>query len=130
MDKVFQRAFLVLLVCLLSGGHWAVLQGIAWTGMIVDYSREATLWDGVRKTFDGQNPCNMCMAINRGMQEEAARNSEAPAPRVDDVRLFGLQPTSTRVLRPAPRALDYEVVGHPPLEAPGGKPPVPPPRFV
>jgi hypothetical protein len=52
------------------GLHWAFLQAVAWTGMIVSYSQEAPLRDAVEKTFDGQHPCSLCKQIAEGRQSE------------------------------------------------------------
>ena len=59
-----------LLLVLTLGLHWTLLQTIAWTGMIVSYSRNASLTEAVSKTFDGQHPCCMCKAIKQGRAEE------------------------------------------------------------
>jgi len=59
------------MVLVLSLGlHWAVLQTVAWTGMIVSYSRGASLREAVSKTFDGQHPCCLCKAIQKGRADE------------------------------------------------------------
>jgi len=56
-----------LLMCLamfsIAGGHWAVLQSVAWAGMLRDYSRAAGLGAAVEKTFSGEFPCPMCRKI-------------------------------------------------------------------
>jgi len=67
--RVF-RAITVLLLVLTLGLHWAVLQTVAWTGMLVAYSAEAGLREGVSRTFDGQHPCPLCKAIQKGRAEE------------------------------------------------------------
>jgi hypothetical protein len=64
------RCITVLLLVLSLGLHWAVLQTIAWTGMIVSYSRNASLTEAVSKTFDGEHPCPMCKVIKKGLAEE------------------------------------------------------------
>jgi hypothetical protein len=51
---------IVLLVCLSLGLHWAVIQGIAWTGMLVSFAKEGTMIEAVQKTFDGQHGCALC----------------------------------------------------------------------
>jgi hypothetical protein len=63
--------FTTVLVLVLSLGlHWAVLQTIAWTGMIVSYSRDASFSEAVSKTFDGEHPCPMCKVIKQARAEE------------------------------------------------------------
>lgn len=66
----------VLLLVLSLGLHWAVLQTVAWTGMIVSYSRDASFTEAVTKTFDGEHPCTMCKVIKRGRAEEKQRETK------------------------------------------------------
>jgi hypothetical protein len=54
----------------LGGGHWAALQSVAWTRMIVDYSKGRAVSEAVAMTFSGQNPCEMCKGISKGKSEE------------------------------------------------------------
>lgn len=59
-----------LLLVLVLGLHWALLQTVAWTGMIISYSRDASLSEAVSKTFDGEHPCAMCKMIKKGRADE------------------------------------------------------------
>ena len=54
----------------IAGGHWAVLQSVAWAGMIVEYSKDSSLGAALTKTFGGKAPCKMCRAIEAGTQKE------------------------------------------------------------
>lgn len=54
----------------IAGGHWAVLQSVAWTGMIIEYSRNASLGTALSQTFSGKAPCRMCRTIEEGRQKE------------------------------------------------------------
>ena len=62
----------LMLVALLQicGGHWLALQSLAWTEMLVAYSRDAQLTEAVAKTFDGQHPCGLCVRIEQGKKSE------------------------------------------------------------
>jgi hypothetical protein len=55
------------------GGHWAVLQSVAWVGMAVNYSQDASLAVALKKTFDGEHPCRLCVAVKEGKQQEKKR---------------------------------------------------------
>ena len=55
----------------IAGGHWAVLQSVAWTGMILEYSKNSTLGAAITKTFGGEAPCKMCKAIESGKEKES-----------------------------------------------------------
>ena len=64
-------------ICFVIGGHWAVLQGIAWSRMVVDYTTHAhSLVTGVERTFSGNHPCPMCCKIadERQKQERSPQN--------------------------------------------------------
>lgn len=68
----------VLVLVLTLGLHWALLQTVAWTGMLVSYSRDGSFTEAVSKTFDGQHPCCMCKAIKQGRTEEKQQEKIAP----------------------------------------------------
>jgi hypothetical protein len=59
----------------LTGGHWVVLQTVAWAQMLRDYSRSATIAEAIERTFSGGYPCTMCIKISEGQQKE----EKAPA---------------------------------------------------
>jgi len=54
----------------IAGGHWAVLQSVAWAGMVVEYSKASTVGAALVKTFSGEAPCDMCRTIETGKQQE------------------------------------------------------------
>ncbi|MCC6234859.1 MAG: hypothetical protein IT580_19610, partial [Verrucomicrobiales bacterium] len=62
MARLSIRCVLALALVLATGLHWAVLQGVAWTGMLVTYSRDASLAEAVSRTLDGEHPCALCRA--------------------------------------------------------------------
>jgi hypothetical protein len=53
-----------------SGGHWMALQSLAWTRMLVSYSRQGDLVSAVTKTFDGKHPCSLCKQVERAKSQE------------------------------------------------------------
>ncbi len=95
----------------IAGGHWAVLQSVAWGQMLADYSRDASFSTAVQKTFSGKYPCGMCKTIAEARQKEdrkpAALKAEvktdlaAPAP---VVALRHPAPDRFRYPAPAPAA--------------------------
>lgn len=70
MPRPLRLVVTVLVAVFLTGGQWAVLQSVAWTSMFSDYIRSLTLVDALKKTFDGENPCAMCCAIQKGRDQE------------------------------------------------------------
>jgi hypothetical protein len=63
---------ILLIVALLAatGGHWALLQTVAWTNMLAENLRTESLGAALAKTFDGEHPCSMCKAISQGKKSE------------------------------------------------------------
>ncbi len=52
------------------GGHWYVLQGIAWVNMVREYSQVGPFTQAVQMTLSGQYHCSLCQAIAEKKQEE------------------------------------------------------------
>jgi hypothetical protein len=76
---VFVRLGHVLLILALlgaTGGHWAVLQTIAWADMLTANLQVDSVGTAITKTFDGEHPCQMCHEISAG--KKAEKNAELP----------------------------------------------------
>jgi hypothetical protein len=70
---VFVRLGHVLLIVALlaaTGGHWALLQTMAWTNMLADNLRTGSVGEALAKTFDGKHPCSLCKQICAGKKSE------------------------------------------------------------
>lgn len=118
------RTTTVLVLVLTLGRHWAFLQTVAWTGMIISYSQEDSLRTAISKTFDGEHPCSMCKLIKQGRAEEQKQNQQKPDNRL---KLEFALPDDNRVfIAPAP------IEAFPTFTVFGAsffaKPPTPPPR--
>jgi hypothetical protein len=71
----FGRIIAVIAMLNIGGGQWLVLQSVAWSGMLIRYSEDASLAEAVAKTFDGQHPCNLCKGIQEAKKQgEQHRN--------------------------------------------------------
>jgi hypothetical protein len=102
------------------GGHWGVLQTVAWANMIWTYStQDGSVLAGAKKTFDGEHPCNMCDSIKE------AKKQEKKAPEIlsatKKIELFALNdasllpvPVSDPFQFPLPRNLTAESRPHSP----------------
>jgi hypothetical protein len=75
--RVVIRIAVVLLLVLSLGLHWAFLQTVAWTGMLVRYTQEGTFTEAVSKTFDGEHPCKMCQFVEQGRAQERQPEQQA-----------------------------------------------------
>ncbi len=110
----------------LSGGHWMLLQSVAWAGMIVEYSRHAPLQTALEETFDGKHPCPMCRMIESGRQSSQPQQLQIQSAVVPDADVLF---TKTLVFDGDPLAAPViATVGAIP-SARSDPPPVPPPRM-
>lgn len=76
---VFVRfGHILLIIALLgaTGGHWAVLQTIAWADMLANNLQTESVGEAITKTFNGAHPCKLCKQISSGKQTE--KKSELP----------------------------------------------------
>ena len=112
------------LLILTIGGHWAVLQSVAWVGMAVSYSQNASFKEALQKTFDGQHPCKLCKVVEAGRKAEKHQQTGSPPLKLEFVlSALGLSiypPPLVDVVPSAPAASDWLA----------DAPPVPPPDFA
>jgi hypothetical protein len=86
MPSVLLRAahwLVIAALFLAAGGHWAVLQTVAWGTMIVDYSQHASLGEAVQKTFDGQHPCGLCTQIQKSRDTEKKHEAQVGVQKIE-----------------------------------------------
>lgn len=110
------------------------MQAVAWAEMIVDYSVDNGLADGLRMTFDGQHPCERCNAIaaaKRDRRPSPADPPTAPGREMPRAEIQPCPPWTAAALR-KPRALSPDPPGFAePRRACArtpGAPETPPPR--
>jgi hypothetical protein len=67
--------FIILTAFVFSlGGHWYLLQGIAWVNMVREYSQIVPFTTAVGMTLSGQYPCPICKAIAEKKNSEQEKN--------------------------------------------------------
>ncbi|MEP6669940.1 MAG: hypothetical protein ABJF10_12350 [Chthoniobacter sp.] len=66
----FGQVLMLLVLFAASGGHWMALQSLAWTRMLMSYSRNGPIMEAVTKTFDGRHPCSLCKQVERAKSSE------------------------------------------------------------
>ncbi len=132
MKRLFQSLLCLIAALHLLVGPLGVLQLVAWSQMIKDYSAEKGFVAGVVQTFDGKHPCQMCKKISASQQEEQ-KKPILPQSKHDMVsKWLGMLPTMEL---PGLSWRDATTAG--PFAAPvksssqwGSTPAVPPPRQV
>jgi hypothetical protein len=96
------RGLVVVALCLSLGLQWAALQGIAWTGMLINYTTEGTLAEAVVKTFDGEHPCALCQLVEEGRgKQKPLQGSDT---KITGKKLDALLVTMPVVIPPAGQA--------------------------
>ena len=127
MATVLRKAsrLIVILALLASvGGHWAVLQSVAWTRMIIERTHADSFATAVKTTLDGEHPCDMCKRITEGKQSERQEEKMQVNVKLDmlcELRLIAIVPPSQPMNFPS-----SPTEGTPRVE----RPPVPPPRLA
>src|SRR5688572_4277337 len=121
--RLFQLSVAFALIAAV-GGHWVVLQSVAWVGMAVNFSKTAPLSVALKKTFDGDHPCRLCIVVKEGKQQEQKQAVLKVETKLD---LLCLQ-----TVRYLPPALPFTLLSvSSELALPRTEtPPVPPPRLV
>ena len=84
LDSVLRKLGLVLAalaIFSIAGGHWAVLQTVAWAEMLRDYTQKTgSVAVAVEQTFDGAHPCELCLRIASAKQQEGKAQSDKQKP--------------------------------------------------
>jgi hypothetical protein len=81
--RCFARLITICALCCAIGLHWVALQSIAWTAMIVDYSKSASLCQAIKQTFDGAHPCSLCRIVHGGKTAEKKSDPQFLTPKID-----------------------------------------------
>jgi hypothetical protein len=122
--RFFIRALLVSCALYVTGAHWLVLQTVAWTQMLVVRSMGSGFAAAVQTTFDGEHPCNLCVAVQEGTEQE----EKLPAVALGEwTKITCLQPGIVTLPRPAAAEFSYERFSIRSFSRPDA-PPTPPPR--
>ncbi len=133
MALMFRQAGLLcaaLAMFSIAGGHWAVLQSVAWVQMLGDYSqRTGSVAVAVTETFDGQHPCELCRQIQAAKANEHKGGKPMAAAGKEDARVKALLATVNPAL-PARTAIKIVFARTASLSglSRNDPPPTPPPR--
>ena len=65
------------------GAHWAILQTVAWAGMLLTYSQDASFESAVKNTFDGRHPCKLCKVVASGKASEKKQQTRKSISKID-----------------------------------------------
>ena len=107
-----------------TGGHWTVLQSVAWLTMFVNFSRTSPVIVALEKTFDGRHPCKLCKTVEEGKRSEKKQEVQKLETKFD----FWIVRSSFTFFSPAPSEVFPTIVESAPTRS--ESPPTPPPRFA
>ncbi len=92
--------------------------------MLVKYSARTSLTEAIAKTFDGEHPCALCLAVQKAKGSEKKSDLQPVAPKFN---LFLVRASSPFV----PTAQPFRYFPHRGIVCTrSDSPPVPPPRFA
>jgi hypothetical protein len=115
---------LMLALMVSIGLHWALLQSVAWVGMVVSYSQTDSFSVALEKTFDGQHACKLCHFVKEGQAQEKKQEIQKSGSKFEAC----LETAETIAFSPVPAPV---ATGSPaPPLARSVPPPLPPPRLA
>ena len=85
------KGLVVTALVLSLGAHWVFLQTIAWVGMAINYSQDASLTIALEKTFDGKHPCRICKVVEEGKQAEKKSEAKIEIKKLDCFIMANIQ---------------------------------------
>lgn len=94
--KIAGRWIVIAAMMSAFGGHWMVLQSVAWTAMVCASAQHEPLCQALAETFDGLHPCPLCKKIEKGSNSEQQRDAQAAISKID----FFFQKTGVALVSP------------------------------
>ena len=123
MVRRFSKYLLIcLLVCGISG-HWAVLQSVAWTTMLLENLHDSPMFVALQKTFDGKHPCRICKVVAEGKKSEQRQEAQTQGLKIELICELQSVPTPTAPI------LDHARESTHFFNSRTESPPLPPPRL-
>jgi hypothetical protein len=104
------------------GAHWALLQTVAWTGMLASNLQSGSLHDAMAKTFDGEHPCCLCQAIAAAKKSDQKNQFSVEKQRLEFPPVLG------NLVLTAPSRFDFALSDTFSVKSFLQKPLTPPPR--
>jgi len=120
------KLLVAMAMCLAVGGHWFLLQAVAWTGMLITYSQETNMVQAISDTFDGEHPCSLCKNIQNGRQNEQKQDTKTELAKKD---LKFVKSRASALPEPLFTVHTWPTFSQKAEPAPG-EPDVPPPRVA
>lgn len=124
MRSVAVRFIVVLSLVFSIGGHWDIIQSVAWGKMIYELSQDAPIQTAIAKTLSGENPCDICKFVASGKKE----HKEQQEVHNSNLKLYAINaPSKLKLFEP--KVSDDDVIFSFHLSGLITPPEFPPPRF-
>lgn len=127
---------LALLLVLLMQGPATFVQELAWAGMLVNYTRSQGVMTGVKQTFDGEHPCELCKkAAELRRDENTPQREDKPMVELRSRHVWAEMLAADSIFLAAPRCRELpDPAAGIRVWYPGGRaadaPPLPPPEWI
>jgi hypothetical protein len=122
------RFIVVLIACFSVGLHWGALQMVGWVSMTVEFARTTTISEALEKTFDGEHPCALCLAVqDRGMPADEHSPANPKTKAEPKPLVISLWEAPVFLITSASSIASWPGI-HFPASGLKDRPPVPPPR--
>jgi len=127
--KQLACAMMGLAFFLVAGGPLGLLQVVAWTQMVHDFSRTGSLAEAVGKTLDGRHLCPLCQKIAKARAAENGASDKSPSTvKVEKKAEVFVAQSKVEIPQPACRAFVHGAYGFELIPERFDAPPVPVPR--
>lgn len=111
-------------ICCAIGLQWVALQSLAWTSMLIENSKRASLCQAIAQTFDGAHPCSLCHIVATAKALEKKADMQVSVPKVDIICV-------ARAIRLLPPFAPFQYAVHDfSFSEIKESPPIPPPRVM
>lgn len=104
LRKIFQTLFVLLASLQLIGGPYSVMQVVAWSTMLVNYSKQDGILQATKDTFSGEKPCELCRKIQLAQSVPTEHESPAPPPSALSLKQFQEMLPAKELILPSPRS--------------------------
>jgi hypothetical protein len=83
MRLKWSKLVVAVMLSLVMGLHWTLLQSFGWVQMFVTFAQTDPVTQALIKTFDGNHPCQVCKLVQSGKATEKKQETKKLQTRFD-----------------------------------------------
>ena len=76
MRVKWSKLIVAVMLSLVMGMHWTLLQSFGWVQMFVTFAQTEPVKQALIKTFDGNHPCQVCKLVQTGKETEKKQETK------------------------------------------------------